>query len=200
METIVSVCVLAYQSDINLFYMSFNGLSAVAAIAEYYVVDNAAQGNVPHGWNRKGKQYREAGWSCFFVWVCGFVCIPFTDVSLQRLRWWSTASVERGGWSIVVLQLLPTEGPSVSVLFAETRKRTRSIRYDQRTNEQVWFCCCWATSWWIEGHSELHETGKWSKRRAFSFMEFVGRDCKELETRSHYGNAVLCMWFQEDEM
>jgi hypothetical protein len=49
METIVSVCVLAYQSDINLFYMSFNGLSAVAAIAEYYVVDNAAQGNVPHG-------------------------------------------------------------------------------------------------------------------------------------------------------
>lgn len=49
METIVSVCVLAYQSDINLFYMSFNGLSAVAAIAEYYVVDNAAQGHVPHG-------------------------------------------------------------------------------------------------------------------------------------------------------
>ena len=42
METIVSVCVLAYQSDINLFYMSFNGLSAVAAIAEYHVDDNAA--------------------------------------------------------------------------------------------------------------------------------------------------------------
>lgn len=48
-ETIISVCMLAYQSDVTEPGMSFDELLSVAVCLPFHLDNRVAQGNVPYG-------------------------------------------------------------------------------------------------------------------------------------------------------